>query len=78
MRLYAPLRTTSLDPYQILALSRSADSKQIKQAYYALVKRHHPDRPSSSKPKDFEFKYGASGDSPLCEIGRLTWIFAEI
>jgi len=56
MRLYAPLRTTSLDPYQILALSRSADSKQIKQAYYALVKRHHPDRPSSSKPKDFEFK----------------------
>lgn len=46
----------SLDPFKILDVPRSATSRQIKDAYYSLVKTHHPDLPSSSKPKNFEFK----------------------
>ena len=57
MRNLSPLlRQATLDPYQILALPRSASSSEIKTAYYSLVKTHHPDLPSSSKPKNFDFK----------------------
>ena len=50
------LRNATLDPYQILAVPRTASNSEIKTAYYSLVKTHHPDLPSSSKPKDFDFK----------------------
>ena len=58
MRLVKPLLrqvTVSLDPYQILAIPRSASTSEIKEAYLRLVKEHHPDRPTSSKPKRCEF-----------------------
>lgn len=31
------------DPYQTLGIDKSADAKQIKKAYYDLVKKYHPD-----------------------------------
>lgn len=63
MRCFHPLLRhassgTSLDPFQILKVSKSASQAEIKQAYFSLVKKHHPDRPASSKPKGFEFKVG--------------------
>ena len=33
----------SKDYYKILGISQSADDKEIKQAYYKLAKKHHPD-----------------------------------
>jgi curved DNA-binding protein CbpA len=32
------------DPYTVLGLERSADAAQIKQAYFALVRTHPPER----------------------------------
>lgn len=70
MRRFTPLlaqaRSTPLpDPFQILAVPKTASSKEIKQAYFALVKKHHPDRPASSKPKGCDFKVGCSFFIPL-------------
>jgi hypothetical protein len=61
MRRFTPLlaqaRSTVLpDPFKILEVPKNASSKEIKQAYFALVKKHHPDRPASTKPKGFDFK----------------------
>ncbi|KAG5418660.1 MDJ1 [Candida metapsilosis] len=42
------------DPYQILGIEKSADAKQIKKAYYDLVKKYHPD---VNKEKDVEKKF---------------------
>jgi molecular chaperone DnaJ len=36
-------RSPSPDPYRVLGLSRQASSAEIKAAYRALVKQHHPD-----------------------------------
>ena len=32
------------DPYEILGVARTADDEELKKAYHALVRRHHPDR----------------------------------
>jgi len=65
MRRFTPLLAQARplpDPFKILEVPKNASSKEIKQAYFALVKKHHPDRPASTKPKGFEFKvsYAAS------------------
>lgn len=65
MRRFHPLRATQLDPFSVLAVSRTASSKEIKQAYYGLVKQHHPDLPSSSKPKNFDFKSACPASNPV-------------
>jgi curved DNA-binding protein CbpA len=38
------MTTTPQDPYSVLGLERSADAAQIKQAYFALVRTHPPER----------------------------------
>lgn len=47
-------RLIDYDPYQILGIEKSADAKQIKKAYYDLVKKYHPD---VNKEKDVEKKF---------------------
>ncbi|KAI5956615.1 MDJ1 [Candida jiufengensis] len=42
------------DPYNTLGINKSADAKQIKKAYYDLVKKFHPD---VNKEKDAEKKF---------------------
>lgn len=64
MRRFSPLlaqaRANPLpDPFKILAVPKNASAKEIKQAYFALVKKHHPDRPASTKPRGFDFKVGS-------------------
>lgn len=56
MRATVLLRQATLDPFQILAIPRTATSKEIRSAFLALAKTHHPDLPSSSKAKDVDFK----------------------
>ncbi|CAI5759924.1 unnamed protein product [Candida verbasci] len=44
----------NFDPYKTLGVDKSADQKQIKKAYYDLVKKYHPD---VNKEKDAEKRF---------------------
>lgn len=47
-------RLLDFDPYQTLGVNKNADSKEIKKAYYQLVKKYHPD---VNKEKDAEKRF---------------------
>lgn len=48
------IRAIDFDPYKTLGVDKSADDKQIKKAYYDLVKKYHPD---VNKEKDAEKRF---------------------
>ncbi|KAL6451292.1 LOW QUALITY PROTEIN: MDJ1 DnaJ 1 [Candida maltosa Xu316] len=48
------ITSIDFDPYKTLGVEKSADDKQIKKAYYDLVKKYHPD---VNKEKDAETRF---------------------
>lgn len=48
------IRAINFDPYKTLGVDKSADDRQIKKAYYDLVKKYHPD---VNKEKDAEKRF---------------------
>ena len=41
-----------MDLYRILGITRDSDPSQIKQAYYDMAKRYHPDSSNHTDNKD--------------------------
>ena len=46
----------SKDYYKTLGVSKSADEKEIKQAYRKLARKHHPDVNPGNKESEAKFK----------------------
>ncbi|GAA5854228.1 hypothetical protein JCM8547_001742 [Rhodosporidiobolus lusitaniae] len=44
----SPALSTDVDHYAVLGLSRTATRKEIKERFYDLSRKHHPDAPSTS------------------------------
>ena len=45
-----------MDPYKILGVNKNATQEEIKNAYRALAKKHHPDRNPGNKESEAKFK----------------------
>ena len=50
------LHSSQKESYRILGLSESADEKEIKQAYFQLAKKYHPDRNKGDKNAQIKFQ----------------------
>ena len=57
----------SIDPYEVLEISRMADPEQIKKAYRKLALQYHPDRNPGDSVAEERFK----------EIGRAYEILSD-
>lgn len=64
----------SKDLYGILGVSREADAKDIKKAYYELSKIHHPDRPggNADKFKEVQEAYEVLTDEQKRQVYDMT------
>ncbi len=54
---YVPRKNFSLNNYEILGISKTANKQEIKEAYYKLAKLYHPDlRKSNSNLNFYEIR----------------------
>ncbi len=58
------------DPYQLLGVARDATAAQIRRAYRALAKKHHPDLNPGSKQAEERFKAIAAANELLSDPER--------
>jgi len=56
MSLFDKLKARNLDHYEILGVDRQADKKEIKDAYFLLAKKYHPDRIGRAPDPDLKEK----------------------
>ena len=57
------------DYYEMLNVSRSASSDEIKKAYRQMALKHHPDRNPGNKEAEEKFKEAAEAYSVLPDYG---------
>lgn len=64
------ISTMELDYYEVLGVSRSASSEEIKKAYRKLAMKFHPDRNPGDKEAEDKFKQAAEAYEVLCDSSK--------
>ena len=72
------------DPFSILGISRNSSCETVKQAFYQLAMKHHPDRQlitratTGSRDKDSATRFTTIAHTPTAEFIRIRQAFEQI
>ena len=64
------ISTMEFDYYEVLGVSRSANSDEIKKAYRKLAMKYHPDRNPDDKEAEEKFKQSTEAYEVLCDSSK--------